>query len=186
MMIDKKLQKALGLGDANKKVQLSIAKDNSIAETLETPELIDSSELNVLAAISTRRSIRAYTDQPITDEQLNTILNAGFCAPSAKNKRPWHFIVVRNKEQLTKLSETNIYSKMLPKCDCCIIVCGDKVLQGIKELLINDCSASTQNILLAAHGLGLGAVWCGVVLNSDWRKQITFNSNYRSQSCPYP
>lgn len=172
MIVDKKLQKLLGYCGKDMKVQLTITEDNFVSDITETQSLIEKSKLDVLSAISTRRSIREYTEQTITDEQLNTILNAGFCAPSAKNKRPWHFIVIKDKDQLMQLSKTNIYGKMIQHANCCIIVCGDKVLQGINELLIADCSASTQNMLLASHGLGIGAVWCGVIQNSDWAKQI--------------
>ncbi len=172
ILIDKKLQKMLGYCGTNMKVQLTIAEDNIISHGKETQNLIENCKFDVISAISTRRSIREYTEQTITDEQINTILNAGFCAPSAKNKRPWDFIVVKNKDQLMKLSKTNNNGKMIQHANCCIIVCGDKVLQGTKELLIADCSASTQNMVLASHGLGIGAVWCGIIQNSDWRKQI--------------
>lgn len=172
IIIDKKLQKLLGYCDTNMIVQLTIAEDNIISDITEPQSLIGNCKLDVLSVISTRRSIREYTEQTITDEQINTILNAGFCAPSAKNKRPWNFIVIKNKDRLMELSKTNNNCKMIQHANCCIIVCGDKVLQGIRELLIADCSASTQNMLLASHGLGIGAVWCGIVQNSEWRKQI--------------
>lgn len=172
LIIDKNLQKLLGFSGTDMKVQLTIEEDNNISDMTETLSLIENCNLDVLSVISTRRSIRKYTEQTITDEQINTILNAGFCSPSAKNKRPWNFIVIKNKERLIELSRTNINGKMIQYANCCIIVCGDKILQGIKELLIADCSASTQNMLLASHGLGIGAVWCGIIQNSDWRKQI--------------
>lgn len=172
IIIDKKLQTLLGYCGTNMKVRLTITEDNIISDVTETQSLIENCKLDVLSAISTRRSIREYTEQTITDEQLNTILNAGFCSPSAKNKRPWNFIVIKNKDQLMKLSKTNINGKTIKHANCCIIVCGDKILQGTKELLIADCSASTQNMLLASHGLGIGAVWCGIIQNSDWKKQI--------------
>ncbi|WP_185966852.1 MULTISPECIES: nitroreductase family protein [Clostridium] len=172
LIINKKLQDLLGYCGTIMKVELMITEDNIISDVLDTQDFIENCKLDVISAISTRKSIRKYTEQTITDKELNTILNAGFCAPSAKNKRPWNFIVVKNKDQLMELSKININGKMLQNANCCIIVCGDKILQGTKELLIADCSASTQNMLLASHGLGIGAVWCGVIQNSDWRKQI--------------
>lgn len=91
-----------------------------------------------------------------------TVIDAGFCAPSASNKRPWHFIILRDRDTLQKLSDRTSHIKMLSNADCCIVVCGDQVVQGTVGLLIADCSAAIQNMLLAAHGLGLGAVWCGL------------------------
>lgn len=114
-------------------------------------------------AITTRRSIRQYTGEAIPGELLEQILNAGFCAPSAHNLRPWDFIVVRDKEHLSKIAENGKYTKMVRHCDAAVIVCGDTEKQANHDLIFNDCSAATQNILLAAHALGLGAVWCGVV-----------------------
>jgi nitroreductase len=73
---------------------------------------------------------------------------------------------------------------MIQQSNCCIIVCGDKVLQGIKEFLIADCAASTQNMLLAAHGLGIGAVWCGIIGNSHWKKQIVDQFNLPESIVP--
>ena len=118
---------------------------------------------SALQAIFTRRSIRRYTGETIPEETMLQILTAGFCAPSAHNFRPWEFILVRDKEHLAAIAEHGKYMKMVPHCDTAVIVCGDTAKQEIHDLLINDCSAATENILLAAHALGLGAVWCGVV-----------------------
>ena len=118
--------------------------------------------MDVLETIFTRRSIRKFTGEPIRDEDLKTILKAGFQAPSAHNYQPREYIVVRDKETIKKISEFHKYAKMLPKAGCGIIVCGNKDKQPEMGFLIEDCSASIQNILLAAHGLGLGAVWCGL------------------------
>jgi len=170
--IDKKFQNLLGFCGTCMKVRMTIIEDDVITNVIEAPNLISNCSVDILSGISTRRSIRGYTEQVITEEQINTILNAGFCAPSAKDKRPWHFIVIRNKEQFLELSTTNINRKMIQYSNCCILVCGDRILQGIKEFLIADCSACTQNMLLAAHGLGIGGVWCGIVQNPDFKKQI--------------
>ncbi|MDP2872055.1 MAG: nitroreductase family protein [Bacillota bacterium] len=123
---------------------------------------LKTSTMDVLTAIRTRRSIRRYTADKIDDHTLDTILDAGFCAPSASNKRPWHFLVIREKAKLQAISEAHPYAKMMPAADCCIVVCGDEAIQGSIGLLVEDCSASIQNMLLAAHGLGIGAVWCGL------------------------
>jgi nitroreductase len=118
--------------------------------------------MEVLEAIFTRRSVRKFTGQPISEEGLKTVIKAGFCAPSAHNNQPWHFVIVREKDTLESISKSHPYAKMLPQAGCGIIVCGDKEKQGMTGLLVEDCSAAIQNMLLAAHGLGLGAVWCGL------------------------
>lgn len=148
------------------KVKVEMTLDNisnqSKAINKNDLKMVKTTNIDVLSAIRTRRSIRQFSDKKIDDELINTILEAGFCAPTAENKRPWHFIVLKNKNTLESLSSKNKKIKALAQCDCCIIVCGDKVTQGVMELLIADCSAAMQNMLLSAHGLGLGAVWCGL------------------------
>jgi nitroreductase len=118
--------------------------------------------MDVITAIRTRRSIRKYTGEPVDEQTLSTILDAGFCAPSASNKRPWHFLVIRDKAKLQMIGEVHPYAKMTPSADLCIVVCGDEAVQSSTGLLVEDCSAAIQNMLLAAHGLGVGAVWCGL------------------------
>ncbi|NLV88831.1 MAG: nitroreductase family protein [Tissierellia bacterium] len=118
--------------------------------------------MNVLDAIFTRRSIRKFTGEPIKEEDLKLILKAGFQAPSAHNYEPREYIVIRDKEILNKIADFHQYAKMLPEAGCGIVVCGDTSKQEDIGFLVEDCSASIQNMLLAAHGLGLGAVWCGL------------------------
>lgn len=118
--------------------------------------------MDVLEAIMSRRSIRKYTGEPISEQDLETILRAGFQAPSAHNIQPWEFIVIKDKSKHESIAKVHTYAKMLPQAEACIIVCGDKNKQSTTGLLIEDCSAAIQNILLAAHGIGLGAVWCGL------------------------
>lgn len=115
-----------------------------------------------LETMRSRRSIREYTGEPITDDDLETLLRAGFCAPTARNLRPWHFIAVRDGNALGGIAEIHPYAKMLPRAGCGIVVCGDRAIQPEDGYLALDCAAAIQNILLAAHALGLGAVWLGV------------------------
>jgi len=120
--------------------------------------------MDVLEAIRTRRSIRKFDRDaaPVDAGELRSILDAGFAAPSAHNLQPRHYYVVRNREKRETIARIGRYTKMAAEADVCIVITGDTEKQSRMELLIMDCSASIQNMLLAAHGLGLGAVWCGV------------------------
>ena len=112
--------------------------------------------------IMTRTSIRKYTDQPVSKTDIETLLRAGMAAPTAVNRQPWHFVVVTDKAKLKELSGGR--GGMLEQCALAIVVCGnmEKTMQGKgQEFWIQDCSAATENILLAANALGLGAVWTG-------------------------
>ena len=142
--------------------------DSGKPDGAHVPQLL-TSDLDVLTTIRNRRSIRRYTGDPISESQLETILDAGFCAPSASNRRPWHFVVIRSAARLQEIAAAHPYAKMMPAAGCCIVVCGDRGLQPAPGLLVEDCSAAIQNMLLAAHGLGLGAVWCGIYVGEDGR-----------------
>lgn len=118
----------------------------------------------VLSNIATRASVRQFTNQPIDKSTLESLVRAGMAAPSAVNKQPWAFVVITERSVLDSLQNVHPYAN-LKTATAAIVVCGDteKALQGYaREYWIQDCSAATQNILLAAHALGLGAVWCGV------------------------
>ncbi|MFH1084233.1 MAG: nitroreductase family protein [Chloroflexota bacterium] len=111
-----------------------------------------------------RRSIRRYSGAPPSAEQLATLLKAAMAAPSAGNRKPWHFVVVTDPALLAALADTHPYAKMLPQAGTCVIPCGEPArgFPGKTDFWIQDLSAATENILLAATALGLGAVWCGV------------------------
>ena len=124
----------------------------------------------VLDNIATRTSVRSYLDKPVDASTTELLLRAGMAAPTAVNRQPWHFVVVNDKAQLEALSGTNPYSDMLARAPLAIVVCGDmkKALDGnAREFWVQDCSAATENILLAAHSLGLGAVWTGTYPNKE-------------------
>jgi len=115
----------------------------------------------VLDAILTRTSVRSYEKKSIEKEKIEKLLRAGMAAPSALNKQPWHFVVVTDRSRLESLSEANPYAAMVAKAPLAIVVCGDmnKTLEGdASAFWIQDCSAASENILLAAAGMGLGAV----------------------------
>ncbi|NMD38398.1 MAG: nitroreductase family protein [Christensenellaceae bacterium] len=112
----------------------------------------------------TRTSVRKFSETPITAEQINILLNAGMAAPSALNRQPWAFIVVDNAEILHRLGKGLHFAKALYTAPLAIVVCGNlkMKLPLYKEFWVQDCSAATQNILLAAKALGLGSLWIGV------------------------
>lgn len=118
-----------------------------------------------------RISVRNFSDEPVSKEQLYTILNAGLCAPTAKNLKPFTLMVIQDKEKLLRLAAAGDTAKMLRKASAAIAVIGDLQIQPCAELLVADCSAATENMLLAATQLGLGACWCGVV-SSDWSQAV--------------
>jgi nitroreductase len=123
--------------------------------------------MDTLQAIFTRRSIRRYTDQPISEQQVEQILRAAMAAPSAGNQQPWQFVVVNDRKLLDAISGYHPYADMLRQAPVAIIVCGDMHLAERAGYWVQDCSAATQNLLLAAHALGLGAVWLGVYPMQD-------------------
>ncbi|MCL1844484.1 MAG: nitroreductase family protein, partial [Defluviitaleaceae bacterium] len=105
--------------------------------------------MDVNTAIFTRRSIRKFSPgRSISEDNIKTILKAGFHAPSAGNKRPVHFIVVDDRNLLQKLSEAKQEAEMINEASIAIVVCGDKEKQPYHDFLHEDCSASIENMLL--------------------------------------
>ncbi|BCS95250.1 nitroreductase [Desulfoluna limicola] len=118
--------------------------------------------MDIQDAIFYRRSIRKYTDETVSDEQVTCILEAAMMAPSAGNAQPWQFVVVRDKEKLSQIKDINPYAGMAEKAQVGILVCGDLSLEKYSGFWVQDCSAAVQNLLLSVHNEGLGAVWTGV------------------------
>ncbi len=113
--------------------------------------------------IYTRRSVRSYSKKEVEEEKLEKILKAAMQAPSAGNEQPWHFIVIRDKKRLEELARIHPYGKMLSLASAAIAVCADlKLSKYHHPMWVQDCSAATQNILIAARMLGIGSVWLGV------------------------
>lgn len=126
-----------------------------------------------LRIIRTRRSIRRYSGREVGDKEIRKILECAMQAPSAGNEQPWHFIVVRDKAKLKELSEVHPYGKMLSEASVAIVVCCDPKLSKYKlPMWVQDCSASTQNILLAARALGIASCWLGVYPDESRMKSI--------------
>jgi nitroreductase len=115
-----------------------------------------------MEVIFTRRSIRKFRSEPVDTDELNIILKAGMYAPSARNQQPWHFIVINSVPLKEAIMKAHPYASMLGEAPLAILVCGDPTLEKSHGYWSIDCSAATQNILLAAHSLGIGSVWLGV------------------------
>ncbi len=118
----------------------------------------------LIQTIFSRRSIRKYTSEPVSEEAIQTLLEAAMAAPSANNSQPWRFVVVTERKTLDALAEAHPYGKMLFQATLAVAVCGDPAASAYWE---QDCSAATENLLLAATALGLGAVWLGVHPRED-------------------
>ena len=117
---------------------------------------------DVLKFIQKRRSIRSYKAAPVSDEQVETLLRAAMAAPSAGNEQAWAFIVVRDRATLDGIMQFHPYTGMLKTAPLAIVVCGDLTHQVYEGYWVQDCSAATENLLLAAANMGLGTCWCGV------------------------
>ena len=113
-------------------------------------------ELNI------RRSIRRFTDKPVTEEQIEQLLRAAMQAPSAGNAQTWDFVVVKNKNTFVKIMNIHPYATPLQTADAAIVVCGNTNRERYDGFWVQDCSAAMQNLLLKAVELNLGAVWLGI------------------------
>ncbi|MGE5679773.1 MAG: nitroreductase family protein [Bacillota bacterium] len=129
--------------------------------------------MEALEAILTRRSIRQYTDEDVPEEMIKKLLETAMSAPSARNYQPWHFIVVSDKDILREIPKFHPYADMLKRAPLGIMICGDAQTEAYKEYIALDCSAATVNLLLAAHAMGLGAVWLGVYPVKDRMENFT-------------
>ena len=135
--------------------------------TVSAQQKVESDAQTAINNIMTRTSVRKYTNEPVSKADIETMLRAGMAAPTAVNKQPWHFVAVTDKAKLAELAGRR---GMIKQAGVAIVVCGNlsKALQGkAQDYWIQDCSAATENILLAAHALGLGAVWTGCYPTDD-------------------
>jgi nitroreductase len=112
--------------------------------------------------VLSRRSIRKYEDEPVSDEHLHRLLRAAMAAPSAGNQQPWHFVVVRDRDLLRRIPSFHPYARMLDSAPLAVVVCGSEEDLRWPRFWVQDCSAAVENMLIEASLLGLGGVWLGV------------------------
>jgi len=120
--------------------------------------------MDFLDVVFTRRSIRKFNSQKVSDENIETILKAAMSAPSAHNEQPWEFLVITERVVLDQISKIHPYAQMCLQSPLVIVPCID-LSNEYKDFWVQDMSAATQNILLCARALNLGAVWVGVYPN---------------------
>ncbi len=118
--------------------------------------------MEVIEALLTRRSVRNFDYRPVSLETIELILKTAMHAPSGMNRQPWQFYVITDRDMLRRVPEAHPYAAMTPDASCAVVVCADETILGDPKRWALDCSAATLSIQLAAHALGLGAVWCGV------------------------
>ena len=116
--------------------------------------------MDAMKAILSRRSIRKYTPEPVDESILHDLVEAAMNAPSSANSQPWHFVVITDRKILDEIPKFHQYSSMIKEAPLAVVVCGDTLLS--RGAWVQDCSAATENLLIAANAKGLGAVWLGV------------------------
>ncbi len=115
-----------------------------------------------MKSIFTRTSVRKYLPKEVEQEKILEILKAGMAAPSAGNQQPWEFYVVKDKNKLKELSEVSPYANFTKSAGVAFVVCYRDNTTHYQNYAVQDCSAVTQNMLLAIDHLGLGGVWLGI------------------------
>jgi len=117
--------------------------------------------MDAIQAILTRRSIRKYTSDRISDEAVQQLLQAAMSAPTAAGQ-PYHFVVIRDRSLLNAVPNFHPHANMLKSASAGILVCGDPTIETLKGRWVLDCAAATENMLIAANAMGLGACWVGI------------------------
>lgn len=148
-------------------VTYKLAESNDTTPTPDatTAATAKSPSAAAIQNIMTRSSIRAYSDREVTAAQIDTLLRAAMAAPTARDCRPWKFVVITDRAILDSIAAHKHNYAMAAEAQAAVVVCGDmtKAMDGDgRDYWIQDCSAATENLLLAAHAIRLGAVWCGV------------------------
>jgi len=128
--------------------------------------------MEVLEALMTRRSVRDFNYKPVEQVTIETIIKVAMHAPSARNRQPWHFFVITDRNILRMIPHVHPFAAMAPEASLAIVVCSDEEILPAPERRGIDCANATLSIQLAAHGLGLGAVWCGVYPDEDRQREL--------------
>lgn len=130
-----------------------------------------------MKAIFDRKSIRKYTEEQVSKENIKEILRAAMAAPSARNQQPWEFIVVRDKEKINEIIEVSPYTTPLKTAPVAIVVCGNLHRETAEGYWVQDCSAAIENMLIQITHMGLGAVWMGIYPREERVEKLkkTFN-----------
>jgi len=124
----------------------------------------------VLDLLYTRRTIREFADETVSDKEIEGMLKAAMAAPSVGDLRPWHFVVVRKRKTLDKLADVHKYAYMLKEAPLAIIVCGDQ--ETSERHWVEDTCVATQNLLLAASALDLGGVWISLYPKKKYQRAV--------------
>lgn len=180
------LNVVLAAGLAVVSAHLAVGKKASAQNHAKSSD-IDSVDV-VYDNIMSRTSVRSYANRPVEKEKIEKMLHAGMAAPTAMNRQPWHFIVVDDRALLDAIAEATPNAGMAKKAPLAIVVCGDKnkfAEGGAREMWSQDVSAATENILLQAHAMGLGAVWTGTFPSEERVKAISTLLNMPSNLVPF-
>ena len=138
--------------------------------------------------IMTRTSVRSYASRPVEREKIDTLLHAGMAAPTAMNRQPWHFVVVDDRQLLAAIAKATPNAGMAKDAPLAIVVCGDKdkfAEGGARDMWSQDVSAATENILLQAHAMGLGAVWTGTFPSEERMNAVASLLNMPDNLIPF-
>lgn len=117
--------------------------------------------MEALEMLFTRYSCREFQKKDVEEEKIHTILRAGMSAPSARNMRPYHIIVMKDRNVIETISKTSVGKNLMSRANVCFAIVGDLNINPAYEFVLNDTSSVITNMLNAAHALGLGACWCG-------------------------
>lgn len=124
--------------------------------------------MDALENLLTRRTIRRFTQEAVTEAEIETMLRAAMAAPSAGNQQPWHFITITDRAVLDQLPDIQPHCRQMLLAPLAILVCADVTVERHEGFWVQDCAAAAENILLAAHAQGLGGSWCGLYPRTPW------------------
>jgi nitroreductase len=141
--------------------------------------------MEALQAIFTRRSIRYFRSDPVPERMMQTLLEAAMQAPSAGNQQPWQIIVISERTLLDAIARFHPYAQMCLSAPLAMLICGNVTDLRHEGMWPQDCAAASQNVLLAAHALGLGAVWVGVLPNQERMRAFSVLLNLPQHIVPF-